>query len=451
MAFGYAPRRSARAPPRRRPMYSRPSAPSSGRSGRRPLQWQVGAAAAAGRVARGVYNAARSTGVKRSHAYAAGGIAGVGAAVYEGTRRPRYAATAGGSSSITRSKATIGRYPALKPNRLLKLIKCGMTDRKEIFQGITNFDTNCGYFTIANRSDSTTGVITQPLHVYHLTGFYNNGDQPQPFLGRAFGWYNAAATAPVEAYSLAGMSSDGTGLTGDWTPMVNHGPISSTVQWAFPNADRILHEYTNIKMNLYGARARPTWFNVDIVQVRNEHCNFASADPSHPRFKELISALTSSHTFSNLQTRDTSALKYLKFIKRFKYYIPAEQSTDLNTATGNIKEVKIFVRHGRILNMTSHESKADLEIIPHEQVDGGDYEKQVRVLNTCADSAQMFVIVRAWSPVRYPSTTAQWSTAGTNYTPLGANVWNAKPNPAVAGLDCPSYDMVMTRQWTSPS
>jgi len=360
----------------------------------------------------------------------------------------------GGTNDISRSRRSIGRYPRLKPNRLLKLIKVGMSDRIERFQGITNFDTNCGFFTIANREDSTTGVIGAPIHTYNLTVFKNCQDSGTPILGHAYGWSSNLGDADVVRKTLAGQDYNGTGTVVSWQAEEFRGPTNVTsYPNEFPNVSKILHEWTEVKLNLYGARRRPTWFNIDFVQVKNEFANFSSADGSNPRFIELMNALTGNMTYSNLQTRDTKALNMLKFIRRMKYMIPAETSTDLNTACGKIKEVKIFLKHGRVLNMQPHENRGDALAIGHKQEDGIDYEKYQAALNTPADGAQIFMIIRAWSPSRDVKTTTQWSAYGTNYTPLLSDMFTAKPFPADAtsAPDCPSYDMILRQKYSVAS
>jgi len=370
----------------------------------------------------------------------------------KGSGPKTYSTSGFGGNDISRSKRTVGRYPRLKPNRLLKLINVGMSSRIEKFQGITNFDTNCGFFTIANRGDTTTGQVVMPMHVYNLTVF-KNSKAATPVLGNAYGWSSAAGTASVVRETINGQDPSGTSYTPNWTSEYLKGPTSASTLGTgldLPQAEKLLHEWTQVKLNLYGARSRPTWFMIDVVQVRNEFANFASASGSNERFVELINALTGSMTYSNLQSRDTRALAFLKFVKRFKYMIPAENNTDLNTACGKIKEVKLFIKHGRVLNMAPHETKDGLYGLGHAQADGADYETMSTVLNTPGDAAQTFMIIRAWSPSRKEDTTANWATIGTNYTPIASNVFTAKATGA-AMLDVPSYDMILRQKYSVPS
>jgi len=370
----------------------------------------------------------------------------------KGSGPKTYSTSGFGGNDISRSKRTVGRYPRLKPNRLLKLINVGMSARTEKFQGITNFDTNTGFFSIANRGDTTTGIVTVPMHVYNLIVF-KNSDTSTPELGHAYAWSSSLGTASVVREPIFGMDPTGTTSNKGWQSENLRGPsylglVGDTMDFA--NAEKLLHEWTQVKLNLYGARSRPTWFMIDFVQVKNEFANFASAAGSNERFIELINALTGSMTYSNLQSRDTRALSFLKFVKRFRYMIPAENSTDLNTACGKIKEVKLFIKHGRVLNMAPHENRDGLVRLGHAQVDGGDFETNNVVLNTCADAAQMFMIVRAWSPSRREDTTANWAGIGTNYSPIASTVYTAKS--VGGGLnDVPSYDMILRQKYSVPS
>jgi len=357
-----------------------------------------------------------------------------------------------GGNDISYARGTIGRTPKLRPKRLLKLINVGMNSRIEKFQGITNFDTNTGYFTIANREDTTTGVITQPLHVYNLSIFKNTPNAPRPVLANAYGWSGSTGAGTVVRNQLLGMNFSGTATNSDWASEEFAGPSETLgVISEFPTCRKLLHDWTQVKMNLYGARTRPTWFKISFVQVRNEFANFASAGANNERFIELINYLTGSMTFSNLQTRDVSAAKYLKVLKSYKYLIPADLSTDLNTASGKIKEVRLFYKHGRVLNMAPHETRTDAQRLGHAQADGGDFEVNSVPLNTPADAAQVFMIVQAWSPSRHSATTADWATVTTNYTPLASTMWTAAAKPTTAGLDCPSYDIILRQKYSVPS
>lgn len=347
-----------------------------------------------------------------------------------------------GNNDLSRMRATIGRYPKLRPTRLLKLINVGMTSRLERFQGITNFDTNTGYFTIANRLDTTTGVVTQPLHVYNLTIFKNSAAST-PTFGTAYGWTSTTGSADPVRQTLLGQSNDGIGTTS--TLQSEKATLTSGAQ-----AHHVYHDWSHIKLNLYGARSRPTWFKVSFVQVKNELCNFAVASTANERFGELINALTGNMTYSNLQARDTKALGYLKVLRSFRYMIEPERSIDLNTNCGKIKECNLFYRHGRVLDLRPHEERADLNQLAHAQADGIDYELNASALNTCADAAQVFMIIQAWSPSRSEQTTAAWTAQGTNYAPMLPNVWTAKADPNAAGQDVPSYDMVFRQKYSMP-
>jgi len=356
----------------------------------------------------------------------------------------------GGGNDFSRARGRFGRYPRLKPSRLLKLINVGMSSRIERFQGITNFDTNTGFFTIANREESDTGFITMPLHVYNLTVFKNNNLSPTPVLGQAIGWDGNTGAAGIIRKQLLGQNPTGLLTTAEWTSEKLGGPeLAGT---ALPNSAKIHHEWTQVNLNLYGARVRPTWFKISFMQVRNEFANFSSAAPDNERFRELINSLTGNMIYSNLQTRDMSAMKFVKVLKSYKYMIPADTNVDLNTACGKIKEVKLFYKHGRVLNMMAHENKLDSERLGHKQEDGIDYETYQEPLNTCADPAQVFMVIQAWSPSRASATTAQWALAGTNYTPLASDVWTAKSTPTSdPRLDVPSYDMILRQKYSVPS
>lgn len=99
-------------------------------------------------------------------------------------------------NELSKFSTKVGRYPKLKPTRLLKLMKAGMTDVVLRSQGISNFDTNVGWYSLANRGYTDgIGDVIIPMHVWDLTKFPNISSTAPA--GYAYGWDTTSAAASL--------------------------------------------------------------------------------------------------------------------------------------------------------------------------------------------------------------------------------------------------------------
>eukprot|EP00955_Chlamydomonas_euryale_P021010 222582-Chlamydomonas_euryale.AAC.5 len=75
------------------------------------------------------------------------------------------------------------------------------------------------------------------------------------------------------------------------------------------------------------------------------------ASESNNELKQCLQYWERPCIFCNLQTAAAGkAFNKFRVIKRFKYYVSAAQTTDVDTTVGKIKECKIFVRHNKKLD-----------------------------------------------------------------------------------------------------
>lgn len=347
-------------------------------------------------------------------------------------------------NELTRAKSTYGKYPKLRPSRLLKLVKAGMNDIVIRAQGITNFDTNVGFYPLANRGDTTTGAVQCPMHVWDLTAFANRNDAPPPV--HAIGWTNATSGATCTRTALTVQLPDGSTGSTRWVVEDQSGTAESS--GTNPNSARIYHEWTDIRMNLYAARKRGTTFYIDIVRIKDENANLLNnvitTNTSSKAYVDLVKSLTAPLIYSNLQTYKPTAQKCIQRIKSYRFYVPGGSADDLDTV-GKIKEFKLFLKHGNVYDMRWDALDNAEGAIPHAQEDGVDYTDRRGIQNTPHNTSRVYMILRAFSPERRELPTASWPSSASGITNAGVTMGAADP------LSEPSYDMLIRNKYSVPN
>lgn len=387
---------------------------------------------AAARAARGYRP---SVGMRRlTGTAAAAGVAGmVRKPAYRAGRRI-YKAIGGGDpaatgNELTVTKAKVGRYPKLRPQRLLKLMQAGMTDITFRFQGITNFDTNVGWFALANRSRADIVPIAIPMHIYDLTSIPNIASDVSP--GNYFTWSSNSSGAVCDRYTLADQNPDGsTNPSGYWIVEKSSGVRSGTTTTPL-HVSKACHEWSDIRMNLYGARKRGTTFYIDIVRFKEDFSNLFSASVSNKEYNDLVRTLQAPLVYSNLQSHNGRNLRNVQFVKRFKFYVPGGSADDLDTI-GKVKEFRLFLKQGNVYNY-EWQSLDSEERMPHAQEDGLDFTSNEGPQNFPKHSSRLFMLVRAFSPER-------------TVIPNGQDYSRYAADP----LTEPSYDIVLRNKWLLP-
>jgi len=335
-------------------------------------------------------------------------------------------------NELTVYRSNVGRYPALKPNRLLKLMQAGMTSTILRAQGITNFDTNVGFYPLANREDNNVVIasrlVNMPIHIWDLTTFPNISSQV--LAGYGAYWSSSGTGASVITYALETQTPDGSTVGNYYHPESSSG-VQETAARPRPFAAKACHEWSQIKLNLYGARKRGTTFFIDFVRVKNELSHPIAADGANRSKKELFRTLQSPLIFSNLQQHNTKNLNQMQYVKRYKFYVPGGSADDLDLI-GKIKEVKIFLKQGNVYKM-DWESADNQDALPHAQADGSDYTDHAGPQDHPYHGSRLMMIIRAFSPER---------RVVTNFT--------SSTTPADA-LTEPSYDLVIRNKWTLPN
>lgn len=326
--------------------------------------------------------------------------------------------TYGGGNDLTvrNSKATLHKrsYGTKGSIAMLrKQVQALMQTQIQRYQFLSNYDTNIGAHLIRNEYDSATGITLLPIHVYELSSVNNvSGIAP----GLALGWSSLLSTANVVKNVLPTQTpTGGTAADGLWR---------SETDVTYPSAQQAFHNWSSIKLNLYGARKRSTRFTVSIMTVRDDFANFQSAGVGNLEFKQLLQYMARPLIYSNIQSDlRNKANKLIKVVKRYNYWVSASQTTDVDTTVGKIANANIFLRHNKKYDL-DWMAEDPANILPHAQADGLDYASDSVPMNYPQSNQRLFMVITAFSP-------EQVNTAD----PVDPNV-------------CPSYDIIIRNSWS---
>lgn len=332
-----------------------------------------------------------------------------------------------GGNDYSKNSQRVGRNKKPTVYRLNKLLQASMNKQVYRFQNITNFDTNVGAFALANW-EYTTGQVQMPFHVYDLTSF-NNVETYAP--GKYYQWESILGNSPIVRAALPGQSPDGSNTGGAWQIETKGGTNPTT---SYPNSKNFIHDWSDIRVLLYGARKRTTRFDIMFFRCPDEYSNLFQASGDNVDLKELCQYIERPSIYNPIQTlTENHIAKKIKMVKKFTYYISAGQTTDVDTAVGKTKEVRIFMRHGKLYNTDYKHWTGDPPntVIDHHQTDGLDYQQDTKHHNHPWYSSQLFMVIRAFAPERTPGKTAY-------------------PSPADPNMD-PSYDIIIRNCVSTPA
>lgn len=330
-----------------------------------------------------------------------------------------------GGNDLTVSKRRVGRKKKMTFPRINKLMRVGLNNMIFRYQNISNFDTNVGALTISNWQQAA-GEVIMPVHTYDITSFPNLGNYGP---GRHHYWTGLTNAANCDRLPSPGQTPTGaTDANGYWN-IEHKGGVNPTT--TFPNASRMIHNWTDIRLNLYGARKRTTKFEIMFFRCVDEFANPHNAAVSNVDYRELMGYFERPCIYSNLQSYNGGRVdKKIRIFKKFTYYVSAGQTTDVDTSVGKIKEVRIFLRHDRVYNLDYKHRQQDTAVFPHAQEDGIDYEQDTTHHDYPWYGSQVFMLIRAFAPER--TLNKQWGSA------------------ADANID-PTYDIVIRNSVSVPA
>lgn len=369
-----------------------------------------------------------------------------------------------GTNNVTHTLDTVnrsfGRAPRATAPRAMKLLNMALAHEIQRYQGVTNFDTNAGFFPLCQRGSIFTNgeYVKIPMNGVDLTSFTLNGAFPA-HAHAAFHWNGLLGSSHFNRVSLQGQNAScDTGVT-EWLKERSYNMSVEGNQSSY-YTDAVQHEWTQMKLNLYGARHRTTTFYIDFVRFKDSKANFFEASNTfNVEARDALEYLTGGLMYSNLVKRESKGGRHLDVVKRLKYTVAAETSLDLNTSSGKIKNVNIFIRHGRVLRydrdeaMTNGEPDFDPENpdLPHAHADGADWQENLHPNRTVHPRARLYCLIRAFAPTRAVNNESTWmASPNTPFPYISANFHSVIPTSSGTGNvnNEPSYDMIVRNKYS---
>lgn len=351
-------------------------------------------------------------------------------------RRYTKSRAATGSRTITRRRRKVTQHTstenraislqvgARKPSAFKLAMAC-MEPQYYRTSGLTQYDTNYGYYPLAQRTNAS-GWIGLPLHFWDITACGNNvnGVITRPVAGQGTYFTNGTSTASAATYALPNQAPDGTANAGgEWYEE------NTSVNWAQPMR-KAFHEWTHIKANLFGVRKRATRFKVDLVMIKDTLADFINGTSTNVQKQKLYDYLSRPFMFNNLNMGDPMTAQDIKFLKSYEVTVDPITTDEYNgvTSVPKIQTLNWFIRHNRVRRYDwRRDDVPGVGANPNAAWDAEDESGQdLRV----DPKYRVYLIIRALSPERRTV----------------SSITNDLPDP----ISEPSYDLVIRNKFLFP-
>lgn len=296
-------------------------------------------------------------------------------------------------------------------------------------QGITQYDTNTGFYGIRQLINGV-GNQMLPLHVWDLTAHPNDvsGNYTEPNVG-FYCWKNSTAggTQDVTFSALPEGSQDSNGVVQAHTRLMAENVADPSFSSPKPNALRkAFHHWSHIKMNLYGVRKRATRYVVQMMMVRQEFADFISAANSNNEKRKLVDWLVRPFIYSNLQQGDAQTVKDVRILKTYEVTIDPITTDEYGGAssTPHMQTLNWFINHNRVRRYDWLRQGTGATT----QTAAYDVENPTVLSTTVDPTYRVYLVVRALCP---EAPTAEF-------------------NSAIDPISQPSYDMILRQKFSDP-
>lgn len=336
------------------------------------------------------------------------------------TRRRKRFSEHLGTENTYRSLTTSRRF------KLSRLVKSNVQPDIFRFQNLSRYDYSSGAIPCSLRSNG--GDLILPIHIYDVTRL-TQGTDAAP--AGSFLYRSSATPWTAERGSLYGQNPDGTS-TGQikWHVEQSSAP--------YDTVERCFHEYTQIKLNLYGVRSRSTRWLIQLVMVKEELADFYNGSSSNGGKRQLYDYLATPFIFNNLNVGDTKIGKqYLKILRQYEVTLDPMNTTigavdDVDglrsTGVPKMHTLKWFIRHNRGRDFSWYRER-DIVI-----ENGAEWPQNYTNSALCQEQVEpkkrVYLMIRAMSP-----SITNGSMDYTNYA-VDENVE-------------PSYDILLRNKWRS--
>lgn len=217
-------------------------------------------------------------------------------------------------------------------------------------QGLNRFALTTGGFYGLKNATTATGDYILPVHVWDLTSIINlnapGSANISPNVG--FTLYNNTAGESY-AHTLSSVTEAGTTVN-NCNLLFENTSYSSR---AYDDPLRkSFHEYSHIKMMLYGTLNRPTKYLIQIVKFKDGEVDPLWAAGTNAEKKKLFHYLASPYMTNMLEMGTPQAKQYVKVIKTYSVTIdrPTEYGEVLAGLPKHLRsqELNIFLPHNRV-------------------------------------------------------------------------------------------------------
>ena len=204
------------------------------------------------------------------------------------------------------------------------------------FRDVKNFDDH-GAKPIHSFAASESSMWT-PIHAYLLNGAI----QDETFApGRLLSFDNSTKTWRWQAISGLG-------------PAANTDLSLQLIKQSHPGDqfNRAYHEYTHLKLNMWGAKAKAVRYQIDIVQPLSDEVNpfhWAHGVPMGTAAAQAWEEQVKQYTFNPISRIDHYIKRNFKTVKSMSFII-APTSTTESDADPHVKTIDWFMRFNKMVN-----------------------------------------------------------------------------------------------------
>lgn len=305
-----------------------------------------------------------------------------------------------------------------------KLLSSIMDSNYYRVQGLSQYDTSVGFYPISNRTQSGTGIKYLPVHVWDLSSIPNEiaGTSTNPVVGAVLTRASAASDADAGYIQLASQGANGVmAFANGWS---SENTISGTAGVSSPNPMRkAFHQWSHLKMNLYGVRKRATKYIVSLIRLTHRGSDFFYAADTNRDKKKLYDYLSRPLMYSNLNSGDPLTSRMFKIIKSYTVIIDPISLDDYgaDTATPHMHTINWFIKHNKTRRFDWYQG-----VDAGAGTDAAFDVEQDSTQNRTSPETRMYLLVQALSP--------EATTVVDSFT---------VPDP----IKEPSYDCVIRNKW----
>jgi len=343
-------------------------------------------------------------------------------------RRVRRRFVGGGTKSVTGgeqsyAKSSYGKTARMTLSRLAKML----VTKIYRFQGVNRSNTNAGTYDAASATttiappgyfwlqNTPNGVGTQtfPLHIYDLTTLpvFSTTTSVARELTITDG-------GGITFASLQGTDAAGSGFTPSYVTEFSSAPVAEPIQQRFINSD-----WFDIRLNLYGARRQPTFYDIMVVKFVSRACDpiesaTGMTSEELEKRKAFYQGMVKAMVYSPILPAGREFMKGITVVKRFRTTIQASNNDEADRNPNN-QIYKLYYRDGKMRDYNYSSVSQASDALVNDDAYAVEDGTAATYTNDPKQPARLFLIVRAS---------------------------NTTPTASPSGNDTPSYDLVIRKK-----